>query len=227
MRKSGNMPRMKKITLFTAAAVCAICLIVTSCDSEHSSNARTDDQKGREQTNASQKQIGSSDSLNRDFAHASLTPENIQKLPHDKIESALPYASPENYYFYAARLFSEGKKDDAVFWFYVGQLRYRFFLKTNPNLDPSGAPALFSALSATVGQTINEYAGGDIDKLVYAIDKALKWDDDTMNGFTSKEKFATIYEQNRAGLKNLRSLAASDAEKIRERRKQNGLENRD
>ena len=75
-------------------------------------------------------------------------------------------------------MFREGKKDEAVFWFYVGQLRYRFHLKANPNMDPSGDPALFSSLSATVGKTINEYAGGNVKDWVKAIDRALKWDAD-------------------------------------------------
>jgi len=164
----------------------------------------------------------------RGVAQNLFSPEDIlKKLPYAKIEAALPNASPETYYLYAARLFKDGKKDDAVFWFYVGQLRYRFFLKANPNLDPSGAPALFASLSATIGQTINEYAAGNVKEMVAAMDKALKWDADNVNGFTSKEKFAAIYEQNRAGLKKLRDQAASQAEKIREQRKKNGLENRD
>ncbi|MFL6546316.1 MAG: hypothetical protein ACJ8LM_14185 [Candidatus Udaeobacter sp.] len=45
-------------------------------------------------------------------------------------------------------------------------------------MDPSGDPALFSSLSATVGKTINEYAGGNVKDWVKAIDRALKWDAD-------------------------------------------------
>src|SRR2546430_14660952 len=92
--------------------------------------------------------------------HAALSPEDLKKLPPATIEAALPNEHLLAYYGYAARLFREGKKDEAVFWFYVGQLRYRFHLKANPHMDPSGDPALFSSLSATVGKTINEYAGG-------------------------------------------------------------------
>ena len=76
--------------------------------------------------------------------HAALSPEDLKKLPPATIEAALPNEHPSVYYGYAARLFREEKKDEAVFWFYVGQLRYRFHLKANPNMDPSGDPALFA-----------------------------------------------------------------------------------
>ncbi len=98
--------------------------------------------------------------------------------------------------------------------------------KPNPNMDPSGDPALFSSLSATVGKTINEYAGGDVKDWVKAIDRALKWDADMPNGFTSKKKFATIYEENRAGLTKMRDQVESQADSIREQRKKAGLKNR-
>jgi len=143
------------------------------------------------------------------------------------IEAALPNEHPSAYYTYAGRLFQEGKKDDAVFWFYVGQLRYRFHLKANPNLKPDGDPAVFSSLSATIGQAINEYAGGSVKGWVRAIERALKWDEESPNGFTSKQKFAAVYEENRAGLKKLRDQVESQADSIREQRKKAGLENRD
>jgi hypothetical protein len=149
------------------------------------------------------------------------------KLPIADIEKKLPDESPESYYMYAGRLFKEGKRDESVFWFYVGQLRYRFFLKSNPNLDPSGAPALFASLSETVGREINEYAGGNVKEMVKQIDRALKWDDENPNGFTSKDKFRKMYDANRAGLKKLRDQMESQADSIREQRKKAGLKNRD
>ncbi len=123
-----------------------------------------------------------------------LSLDDLKKLPPAKIEAALPTQDPSAYYLYADRLFHEGKKDDAIFWFYVGQLRSRFYLKANPNLPPGGAPAAFSALNATIGPSINGYAGGNVKEWVKAIDRALKWDSEATNGFTSKESFAAIYE---------------------------------
>ena len=152
---------------------------------------------------------------------------DLKNLSSAKIEAALPNQHPSVYYGYADRLFRQGKKDDAVVWFYVGQLRYRFYLKANPKLDPSGDPAAFGLLNAIIGKRINEYAGGSVKGWVAAIDRALKWDAEATNGFTSKEKFAAVYEETRAGLKKLRDQVESQADSIRDQRKKAGLENRD
>ena len=71
----------------------------------------------------------------------------------------------------------------------MGSIRYRFYLAANPNLDPSGDPALFASLQAVIGQQINKYAGGDLKMWVAQIDRALAWDDANANDFTSKKKF--------------------------------------
>lgn len=152
---------------------------------------------------------------------------DLKNLPPAKIEAALPNQHPSVYYGYADRLFHQGKKDDAVFWFYAGQLRYRFYLKANPKLDPGGEPATFGLLNAIIGQSINGYAGGSVKGWVKAIDRALQWDAEVTNGFTSKEKFAAVYEETRAGLKKLRDQLESQADSIRDQRKKAGLENRD
>lgn len=158
---------------------------------------------------------------------AALTPDQIFKdLSEAEIEKALPGEHPSAYYLYAGRLFTAGKKDEAVFWFYVGQLRYRFHLMANPDLDPSGDPALFGSLSATLGERINVYAGGNTKDWIRAIERTLQWDADNENGFTSKQKFAEAYEQVRAGLKKLRDHIENQADSIREQRKLAGLENR-
>lgn len=157
---------------------------------------------------------------------ASLRPEEIKTLPYAAIEKKLPAEHPSAYYSYAARLFADGKKDDAVFWFYVGQIRYRAHLKANPTLEPGGDPALFASLNATVGRQINEYAGGDPAMWFAQIDRALDWDKRTPNGFTSKEKFGKQYEEIRAGLVSMRKSLEKNTEQLRESRKKAGLENR-
>jgi len=160
------------------------------------------------------------------ITRAALTPEEIKALPPAKVEAALPNEHPSSYYSYAARLYSEGKKDESILWFYIGQLRYRVYLKATPPSDPSGDPALFASLNATIGQTINEYAGGDPKAWAAQIALALKWDADHPNGFTSKEKFKTVYDSIRTGLERLGKQVESAADQIREERKSRGLENR-
>jgi len=133
---------------------------------------------------------------------------------------------PAGLYILAGKLFSEGQKDDAVFWFYVGQIRYRFHLGANPNLDPSGDPAVFSALQQTVGRRINEYAGGDPDSWARLIKKARQWDHDNPNDTTSKEKYRQIYEEILGGLDQMVAHIEKNKDSIREERAKRGLENR-
>ena len=49
------------------------------------------------------------------------------------------------------RLWEAGRKDEAVFFFYLGQLRFRAHLLANRNGDPRGSRALFEALMSTMG----------------------------------------------------------------------------
>jgi hypothetical protein len=156
-------------------------------------------------------------------AFAALSPKDVQTLPPAKVEARLPKEHPSSYLQYSARLFHEDKKDDAVFWFYVGSIRYRFHLAATPNQDPSGDPALFGSLQSVIGRQINEYAGTDPTAWIAQIDRALKWDADTENGFTAKKKFSKELAHVRDGLGKLRSWIDSNREQIASERKKNGL----
>ena len=157
---------------------------------------------------------------------AALTPDELKTLPRSQIEAKLPGEHPSAYYVYAGRLFAEGKKDESIVWFYIGQLRYRIHLKANPSLEPSGDPALFASLNATVGLTINEYAGGDPKIWTTQISAALMWDEEHPNDLTSKKKFGEIHTEIRTGLAGLKKHVEDNATQIREERKKRGLSNR-
>jgi hypothetical protein len=156
------------------------------------------------------------------------TPELIQdmaKLPPTEIERQLPAAHPADYYVYANQLWAAGNKDKAVFWFYAGQLRYRFHLLANPGADPSGDPALFASLQDTIGRPINLYAGSDLKKWIQEIDAVLAWDEATANGFTSKANHKSELQKARGGLAELRDYLATHGDEIRKQREQQGVGN--
>jgi len=142
----------------------------------------------------------------------------------DELKAGIENKHPSTYYTLAKKLFTEGTKDEAVFWFYLGQLRYRFYLKASKNLDPSGDPALFASLSEVVGRPLNEYAFGDIPKLAETIDKVLEWDETHDNGFTPKQGNEELLKSIRDGLAGLKDKILTDQERIKAQRKQNGLE---
>lgn len=146
--------------------------------------------------------------------------------PPAEVEAALPGSHPTSLYAYAMRLFGEGRHDDAVMWFYAGQLRYRFHLRANPDLKPDGEPAVMASLNSTIGQTINEWAGGSPKGWAAAIDRALAWDEAQPNAVTSKTRHAAAWQETRKGLLGLRDHILKSEAQIRAERAQRGLPNR-
>jgi len=139
---------------------------------------------------------------------------------------ALAGKHPAEYYKQAAALFEAGKKDDAVFVFYLGQLHYRIHLLARPTLAPDGDPALFASLSEVVGSPINEYAFGDIPALARTIDAVLAYDEANPDTFTSPVQFAQAHTGVRGGLAGMKAKMLAAADAIRAQRLKNGLENR-
>jgi hypothetical protein len=149
---------------------------------------------------------------------------DFAKLTPAQLIEGIEELHPAGYYVLATKLFEAGQRDEAVFWFYAGQLRYRFHLGSNPELDPSGDPALFAALSEQVGRPLNEYAFGDVHKLADTITHVLQWDGDHPNEFTDKAAHASVYEEVRNGLAEVREVVLRDEEQIMQSRKEAGPE---
>ncbi|HEX9455850.1 MAG TPA: hypothetical protein VGA27_15885 [Candidatus Binatia bacterium] len=152
--------------------------------------------------------------------------QGAAQMPEAEVEGKLSASHPAVYYAYAKPLFTQGRKDDAVFWFYVGQLRYRLYLLANPQLPRDGDPAVMASLNATVGQSINDWAGGDPKSWAAAMERALRWDANNDNGFTSKSTQEKQWRETRAGLAALRDQIIRDEAKIRAERERRGLSNR-
>lgn len=138
------------------------------------------------------------------------------------IERQAPYA----YVQLAMDLGKRGLNDEAVFWFYVGQLRWRFDLSARPDQKKDEGPALFGSLMDVVGGPVNRYAFGDIPKLVATWDAVLAWDAAHDNGYTSKTRYAQVWMTTRKGLMGLKKQTLADRADIERRRVENGLENR-
>jgi len=122
----------------------------------------------------------------------------------------------------AAPLMQAGRGDEATFWFYAGQLRWRSRLNANPAQDPTGEPALFSSLFETLGPPVNAWALGDIPQLQRTIDAVLLWDE----RYPDRSLDPAVHERMRAGLTALRDQIGREAGMIRAERASRGLENR-
>jgi hypothetical protein len=133
-----------------------------------------------------------------------------------KVTSESENFAPPVLYFVSSLLFEQGKKDDAMFWFYAGQLRGR--IDANICADKS-AQAAISALNERFGTPINQYSFRDIPKLTNTVNRVLAWEEKTscaydrrwinlhgMNGITGdtnsalsapKEQWETIRKSTR------------------------------
>ena len=141
-----------------------------------------------------------------------------------QLKKDLEEKHPAAYYMLATKLFKDSAtKQEGLFWFYVGQIRYRYHLAANPELSPDGDPALFASLSEVVGRPINEWAGGVPDIWIAEMSHALEWDNAHENRFTPKSKSPEKYNQIRAGLVAMRDQITAMKDKLPEMRRKNGI----
>ena len=133
---------------------------------------------------------------------------------------------PASLYPLAAKLFGEDRRDDAVRWLYIAQIRSRFRLATASGLPPDGEPALYGALLESVGRPINEWAFGDIPAVTARMAEALDWDATHANGVTPKGPNRAALEQVPGGLARFRESVIAGGDELRKERAAHGLENR-
>lgn len=160
------------------------------------------------------------------LAIAAAMPGLAQARPSDAALDRLNGQHPAAYYTEAARLLSAGARDDAVFVFYLGQLRFRTHLMARNQRGPNSDAPLFGSLSESVGRPVNEYAFGDVPALIQAIDAVLAHDRDHPDRFTRPSEFPEASRRVREGMASFRDNIAGRVDEIRRQRQANGLENR-
>lgn len=149
-----------------------------------------------------------------------------QRVALGELIRIIPDQHPAFYYVLATRLFEANRKDEAVQWFYAGQLRYRIRLACHPDLAPDTEPALFGSLHETVGRRINEYAAGSPRAWAATMERALAWDAATRNGFEPKAACQAAIADQRRGMGELIAHVRANEPQIRRDRAANGLPNR-
>ena len=143
-----------------------------------------------------------------------LSVEDIVSLPFEEIEEHLVEQEPSVYYLYAARIFDEKSREKGIFWYYVGEIRFRFMLTAEPDPDPSAGPALLGALQYAVGERIKRYAGAHPDILLEQIAAAIEWDRTHPNKHTSKEKYSKEHKEVIDGLKSLKEYIIKNKKEL-------------
>lgn len=143
--------------------------------------------------------------------------------PAEDIAERLSGGHPAAYFPEAARMFAAGQRDEAVFLFYLGQLRVRTHLAARPRLAPDGDPAVFAALFEEVGRPINIYAFGDIPTLLRTLDAVSIFDRRVPDRFTSEADHPDATRRIRLGMAQFRDGLAKQGDEIRAVRTANGL----
>ena len=146
-----------------------------------------------------------------------LSVDDLLSMQPEAIEATLPDQHPVAYYVYARRLLQQGQRDAAVFWGYVGQLRYRFLLHTLADRERAAAGAYFGALQEGIGTSINRAIGTVPERWWQILGEVLVWDRDTRNGYTCRQRYASAWAETRAGLESFRETLQRDAEAIASR----------
>ncbi len=136
--------------------------------------------------------------------------------------ASLPWAG---FYQKANEEYSAGNRDEAVTFFYVGQLRGRVVVACQ-NMPRDRDPALLASLNDSVGRVMNEYAGGSPSGWAAAIDRALAYDAANPDPNAPSAECLAERERQRAGLTELRDHILANVDQIREQRTANGLPNR-
>ncbi|WP_304343117.1 hypothetical protein [Chryseobacterium koreense] len=88
----------------------------------------------------------------------SISKTKIDSVQIFKVASKLDKKHPSQYYDEMAIFLSAKKYNEAVFLFYLGQMRYKFYNSANPNYQPGNDGALFASLKTVLGEPVNLFA---------------------------------------------------------------------
>ncbi len=155
---------------------------------------------------------------------AANTQADIWNTPPEALLKGIESKHWENFYALSAAYLKRGKPEEASFWFYVGQMRGRAFVRCLKP-EPSGSPALLASLNSVLGQPINEYLAGSIKRTVSVIDRAIQWNAEHPDPLLPQEKCADALAAVVKDKMDQRTYFLEHAPEIRAARAENGLPN--
>lgn len=112
--------------------------------------------------------------------HERLTSKDpaVAKAAVAEVIAAADRAEPLSLMLAASRHFELGAQDEAVLWFYAGQLRARYA----PHLAGDARQQVTIA-ALTLGESLNAYAMRDIVTMIETLARAMQWDEKTYDGW--------------------------------------------
>ncbi len=150
------------------------------------------------------------------WADKAAAADPLRYAPVESVIAGVDPGDPVSMVMLAQRLFAAGQPDEGVFWYYAAQLRAPGYVRQHP-----GAEQALGAIFATFGPGINQYAFGDIPRLIAVIDRLLAWDLAHPDPNGDEGDRAKAHKD----LQAFRDKIVADQDKIRAGREKNGLPN--
>ena len=150
--------------------------------------------------------------------------EQIASMSIDELKKDAQLIHPVGFYFLAKKLFEEGQRDESIFWFYVGSIRYRYFLSSIGDDPFHNENELFGKVQFEIGGIILDYAGGNPAFWAEQIGKANQWDTDSLNFFYLKKNNPTELAEIKKNVQGLQQKLLAEKDSIIGQRIENGAE---
>ena len=150
--------------------------------------------------------------------------EQVVSMSVDELKKDAQSIHPIGFYLLANKVFKEGKKDESIFWFYVGSIRYRYFLSSVGEDPFDHENELFGKVQFEIGGVILDYAGGHPEFWAEQIGKANQWDTDSLNLFYLKKNNPSALADIKENARVLQQKLLAEKDEIIRQRIENGAE---
>ena len=128
---------------------------------------------------------------------------------------------PVSFFKEAAQYYKNGNVNESALLFYVGQLRYRYYILAHPEAKPDGDKAVLASLQNVLGQEINYKLGENVDNYIKIIEAIIDYSNQNDYHFYSKKESPENYEKVISGLIKLKDYVITNKEQFIAKRNAN------
>ncbi|WP_026713594.1 hypothetical protein [Flavobacterium daejeonense] len=135
--------------------------------------------------------------------------------------ATLEKVHPVSFFEEAGKYYKDGNLNESALLFYVGQLRYRYYILAHPDTKPDGDKAIFASLQNVLGKEINYKLGENVDNYIKILEAIIDYSNENDYQFYSKKESPENYKKVIEGLIKLKNYVITNKEQFIARRKEN------
>ncbi|MEN9907690.1 MAG: hypothetical protein RLZZ540_831 [Bacteroidota bacterium] len=128
---------------------------------------------------------------------------------------------PVSFFEEAGKYYKNGNVNESALLFYVGQLRYRYYILAHPDTKPDGDKAIFASLTNVLGQEINYKLGENVENYIKIVEATIDYSKQSDYQFYSIKESPVNYEKVINGLIGLKNHLVANKEQFIAKRKEN------